>query len=56
MQGDETPLERQETGIRLLLSLRFLLIAAVVRIVLGVGPWRDWFVFTQMAGGGIGSV
>lgn len=37
MQGDETPSERKETGIRMLLSLLFLLIAEVVRIVLGVG-------------------
>ena len=56
MQGDDTPSERKEPGIGMLLSLLFLLIAAVVGIVLGVGPRRDGFVFTQMAGGGRGSV
>jgi hypothetical protein len=56
MQGDETPIKRQETGIRMLLGLRFLLIAEVARIVLGVGPRSEWFLFTPMAGGDIGSV
>jgi Domain of unknown function (DUF4389) len=36
MQGDEAQIERKETGIRILLSLLFLLIAEVVRIALGV--------------------
>ena len=36
MQDDKTQIERPETGIRILLSLLFLLIAEVVRIVLGV--------------------
>ena len=36
MQDDETQIERQETGIRILLSLLFLLIAEVVRIALGI--------------------
>jgi hypothetical protein len=36
MQDDEAQIERQETGIRILLSLLFLLIAEIVRIALGV--------------------
>jgi hypothetical protein len=36
MQDDETQIERQETGIPILLSLLFLLIAEIVRIALGV--------------------
>ena len=56
MPADQRPIERTETGIRILLSLLFLLIAEVVRIVLGVGPRREWFIFTQMAEGGRGSV
>src|SRR5262245_45566139 len=33
---DEQPIERTDTGIRILLSILFLLIAEVLRIVLGV--------------------
>lgn len=36
MQNDETPIERKETGIRILLSLLFGVIAHVVGTVLGV--------------------
>ncbi len=36
MQDDETQIERKETGIRILFSLLFLLIAEGVRIALGV--------------------
>jgi Domain of unknown function (DUF4389) len=36
MHGDETPIARTETGLRILLSLLFLLIVQVIQTVLGV--------------------
>jgi hypothetical protein len=55
MHDEETQIERQETGIRILLSLLFLLIAEIVRIALGVTVFfaLAWTLVTKCLGWGL---